>query len=298
MNRELLDKWLNGTISPSELDELKQDAAFQEYLKIDSFMKRLDLPDTSVSEGLDNLKKRISEPSKGKVIRLSPLLKIAAAAAVILLVGYIYLTSIPTDFETKLAETQLLELPDKSRVTLNENSELKFNHRNWDENRKVELRGEAYFEVAKGKKFEVVTEHGSVEVLGTKFNGSDRTGIFRVTWYEGLVRIIYNGQATEIRPGNAISLSGGKINSEKKYTTQPGWLHNESSFENVRLKWVLEELKTVYNVNIISENIDVDLRYTGSFTNTDLDSALQTITLPMRLEYAIENNNVILTPKE
>ena len=85
---------------------------------------------------------------------------------------------------------------------------------------------------------------------------------------------------------------------KKKYTTQPGWLHNESSFENVRLKWVLEELKTVYNVNIISENIDVDLRYTGSFTNTDLDSALQTITLPMRLEYAIENNNVILTPKE
>lgn len=298
MNQELLDKWLNGTISASEMEVLKQDVAFRDYLKIDSFMKRLDMPDKSASEGLTDIKQRLATSSKPKVFQLSPLLKFAAAAAVLLLVGYFYIASLPSTFETEVAQNQVLELPDRSQVTLNESSEITFRKNKWDEDRLVHLRGEAFFEVAKGKRFEVHSEQGIVSVLGTKFNVSDRDGVFGVSCYEGLVEVTFNGQDFELSAGNGLSIAGGVIISEKKHTMRPGWIYDESSFENTRVKWVLEELKSVYGINIISENIDVDLQYTGSFTNTDLDSALQTITLPLRLEYVIENKNVILSAKD
>lgn len=298
MNRELLDKWLTGTISPSELEVLKQDPAFIDYLKIDSFMKRLELPDTPASQGLGDLKARMTQPKKGKVIRLAPWLKFAAAAAVILMLGYFYIASLPTSFETQLAQTEIFELPDRSRVTLNENSEVTFRKNKWDEDRKVTLNGEAFFEVDKGKRFEVHTEHGVVSVLGTKFNVSDRDGVFKVMCFEGLVKVTYKGNDKQLTAGEIITLSDDASYSEKKYTSRPAWIYDESSFENISLKWVLEELKSVYDINIITENIDVDLQYTGSFTNTNLDSALQTITLPLSLDYVIENKNVILVAKD
>ena len=126
MNRKLLDKWLNGTLSASELEVLKQDEAFRDYLKIDSYLKRLDLPDGTASEGLIDIKQRLANRPKPKVFRLKPLLKFAAAAAVLILVGYFYITSLPSTFETQVAQTEILELPDRSKVTLNENSNLEF----------------------------------------------------------------------------------------------------------------------------------------------------------------------------
>ncbi|MEM7185209.1 MAG: FecR domain-containing protein [Bacteroidota bacterium] len=298
MNRELLDKWLNGTISPSELEVLKQDQTFLEYLQVDSIIKRLELPDTSTSAGLDDLKRRKDVSAKPKVIGMRSWMKFAAAAAAVLLIGLVYVSQLPSTFETHLAETELIKLPDGSQVTLNANSYLEFNKRNWNKDRKVTLQGEAFFDVAKGEKFEVHTDHGIVSVLGTQFNVSDSDGQLQVVCYEGRVGVSTGDEVTQLGAGDAVSIVGSEWSSAKKYTKRPGWIYNESSFENARLAWVLEELETVYAINIISENIDVDLRYTGSFTNTDLDSALETITLPMRLEYVIENKNVILTSKD
>jgi len=298
MNRELLDKWLNGTISPSELEVLKQDPVFEDYLKIDSHIKRLDLPAKSSSEGLKELKERLAPPTKKKVFRLNPWMKFAAAAVLILMVGYFYLANLPSRFETQLAETEIVELPDTSQVTLNENSYLEFRKNKWDEDRLVNLAGEAFFEVANGKRFEVHTEHGVVSVLGTKFNVSDRDGVFKVTCFEGLVKVTHNGDEKQLAAGDVITFMKDARFSEKKYTTRPGWIFDESSFENAKLAWVLAELETVYSINVNTENIDVDLQYTGSFTNTNLDSALQTITLPLRLDYVIENKNVILVAKD
>jgi len=298
MNDTLLDKWLNGTLSASEMEAMKEDPVFLEYLKIDSFVKDLDLPSQEASEGLSHLKQKLVSEQKPKVIKLGLWLKVAAAAIVIFTVGYFYNGSLSQNFHTELAQTQTLQLPDDSQVILNEDSHLRFKTANWNENRSLSLEGEAYFEVTKGAVFDVNTAHGMVTVLGTKFNVNDRKDSFEIVCYEGSVGVKFKDTYVKLSPGDKAVLRKDKLVSEKKYTTKPGWIHDESTFKNIAIGLVMEELKSVYSINLITKNIDVDLRYTGSFTNLDLEAALETITLPLGLEYAIENKNVTLFAKE
>jgi transmembrane sensor len=298
MKQDLLDKWLNGDISPSEMEELKQNPIFLEYLKIDAAVKQIETPSQDVSEGLKALKEKYLPHQKPGVIKLAPYLKIVAAASIILFIGYYYISSLPENFNTQPAQTQLLKLPDGSGVTLNENSHLSFIKTNWDNNRSITLEGEAYFEVKKGTAFDVLTTNGIVSVLGTKFNIYDRGNSFKVVCFEGLVGVTQSNNYVELSPGDKVYLENGLLVLDKKYTTQPGWITNESSFKNVKILAVLDELKSVYAINVITENIDVDLRYTGSFTNRDLDAALQTITLPLGLNYILENKNVTIYAKD
>ena len=68
--------------------------------------------------------------------------------------------------------TSLITLPDGTLVHLNTNSSLTYQQNFGQDNRKVKLSGEGYFEVKKDakKKFIVNTEYMDVTVLGTKFN--------------------------------------------------------------------------------------------------------------------------------
>jgi len=298
MKQEFLDKWLNGDISPSEMEELRQNPIFLEYLKIDAVVKQIETPSQDTSEGLKALKGKYSPHQKPRVIKLPPYMKIVAAAAIILFIGYFYISSLPANFNTQTAQTQLLKLPDGSGVTLNENSHLSFRKTNWDNNRSITLEGEAYFEVQKGTDFNVLTTNGKVNVLGTKFNVYNRVDSFEVVCFEGLVGVTQLNNYVELSPGDKVQLENDILVLDKKYTTQPGWITNESSFKNVKILAVLDELKSVYSINVITENIDVDLRYTGSFTNRDLDAALQTITLPLGLNYILENKNITIYAKD
>ena len=298
MNDTLLNKWLNGTLSPSEMEAMKENPVFMEYLKIDSFVKNIDVPAQDASEGLKQLKEKLNSKQKTKVIKLGVWLKVAAAAVIILSVGYFYNTSLSQHFSTELAQTETLQLPDNSQVILNEDSHLSFKEKNWDENRSLSLDGEAYFVVTKGAAFAVTTDHGIVTVLGTKFNVNDRNDSFEVVCYEGSVGVQFENTYLVLSPGDKAVLRNDQLVSEKKHTTQPGWIHDESTFNNKPIDLVLQELKSVYAINIITKNIGVDLHYTGSFTNLDLELALETITLPLGLEYAIENKNVTLFAKD
>lgn len=298
MKQELLDKWLNGEISPSEMEELKQNPVFLEYLKIDAVVKQIETPSQDASEGLKELKDEHSQHQISRVIKLPLYIKVVAAAAIILFIGYFYVSSLPENYNTRLAQTQLLKLPDGSSVMLNEDSHLSFRKTNWDDNRTITLEGEAYFEVEEGTVFNVLTTNGKVSVLGTKFNVYNSGNYFEVVCFEGLVGVTQLDNYVELSPGNKVYLKNGMLIPDKKFTTQPGWITNESTFKNVQILAVLDELKSVYSINVITENIDVDLRYTGSFTNRDLDAALQTITLPLGLNYTLESKNVTIFAKD
>lgn len=68
--------------------------------------------------------------------------------------------------------TSQVTLPDGTLVRLNANSSLTYQQNFGQDNRKVKLSGEGYFEVKKNteKKFIVNTGYIDVTVLGTKFN--------------------------------------------------------------------------------------------------------------------------------
>ncbi|MBT8256569.1 MAG: FecR domain-containing protein [Bacteroidia bacterium] len=297
MKQELLDKWLNGTISTSEREELRQDRRFRDYEKMDEYLRFLELPTQNTADGLSKLKSRI-QLSTAKVVRFPVYLKVAAAAAILILVGYFYLDSLPVTHSTLIAETEVIQLPDRSQVFLNENSELTYQDNLWDEQRSLELHGEAFFEVAEGRDFNVLTASGIVRVLGTKFNVLARGDNFDVSCFDGEVEVILDKEKIILAAGDKLTLTGGAMNRSNQYTLRPGWIYDESSFENTFLKHVIFELENVYSIKVVPMNVDMDLRYTGSFTNTNLEDALKTITLPLDITYSIEGNHVTLLGKD
>ncbi|PJB20329.1 MAG: anti-sigma factor, partial [Flavobacteriaceae bacterium CG_4_9_14_3_um_filter_33_16] len=81
---------------------------------------------------------------------------------------------------------------------------------------------------------------------------------------------------------------------EKEETLAPSWLQNESQFKSMPYKEVLAEFERQYNIVIISENIDKNQLFTGSFTHNNMDLALKSMTLPLHITYSKNNHTIIL----
>ena len=231
-----------------------------------------------------------------KVITLNPFrkfLKVAAVIAILLTGSYFYINSLNEKVTTGFAERSEVILPDNSELFLNADSRISYSEKNWDNQRNIKLDGEAFFKVAKGKKFTVSTEQGTVTVLGTQFNVENRKGIFEVTCYEGLVSVTHNGKEVKLPAGNSYVVINGKQVTGTPEGTQPSWMNNESSFESIPLKYVFAELERQFDVQVNTENINTDLLFTGSFNNTDLNMALKSISTPSQTRYKVEGDNVL-----
>ncbi len=291
---ELIHKWLDHALTPQELEAFKQLDDYEELMKMHNALQSFKAPNVDVEaayETVQSNRKNTSKPTSW----LKPLLKIAA----ILVIGfgaYMYAT-LPnlTTVETLVANKTLLELPDTSAVTLNAVSSLSYDKDTWNEQREVNLKGEAYFKVAKGATFHVVTEDGIVTVLGTQFNVKQRTHLFEVFCYEGSVSVTHNNEKVVLTPGERyLILDGKQIRNEKEMLKEPTWIRNESSFKSLPLREVIQEFERQYNVTVDVSGIDVSQVFTGSFTHTDIHLALKSITIPSQLKYQKKQKSIIL----
>ena len=184
-------------------------------------------------------------------------------------------------------------LPDNSEVILNASSLLSYNKKEWKEKRDLDLDGEAFFKVSKGQKFTVHTDAGDIQFLGTQFNVKERSNYFEVQCYEGIVAVTYGNQEEKLTKGKAFRVVNGvRENVSDFNATEPSWLNYESSFVQVPLSQVIEELERQYKIKIQSDNIDLTQLFTGTFTHKDKNIALQSVTIPLKLSYKIDKNSV------
>jgi transmembrane sensor len=291
---ELIQKWLDHALTPQELEAFKQLEDYEELTKMDNALQYFKVPEANVEAAyatVQSKRKNTSKPTSW----LKPLLKIAA----ILVIGfgaYMY-ASIPnlTTVETLVANKILIELPDASAVTLNSVSNLSYNKDAWNEQREVNLKGEAYFKVAKGATFNVVTEDGVITVLGTQFNVKQRNDLFEVFCYEGSVKVSHNDTSVVLKQGERyLILDGKQIRNEKEMLKEPTWIRNESSFKSLPLRIVIQEFERQYDVTVDANSVDLSQIFTGSFSHTDIDMALKSITIPSQLKYQKKQNSIIL----
>lgn len=295
MQENYLAKWLNGELSEQELREFETSEAYASFQKLKEASSGLQAPDFDVDQALLRFKEEHMAKSP-KVITLNPFrkfLKVAAVIAILLTGSYFYINSLNEKVTTGFAERSEVILPDNSELFLNADSRISYSEKNWDNQRNIKLDGEAFFKVAKGKKFTVSTEQGTVTVLGTQFNVENRKGIFEVTCYEGLVSVTHNGKEIKLPAGNSYVVINGKQVTGTPKGTQPSWMNNESSFESIPLKYVFAELERQFDVQVNTENINTDLLFTGSFNNTDLNMALKSISTPSQTRYKVEGDNVL-----
>ncbi|MGB5387411.1 MAG: FecR family protein [Eudoraea sp.] len=296
MQENYLAKWLNNDLSEEELAVFKKSAEYASYEKLLEVSGSLEAPDFDMDKAFNDFKNNQLQKDV-KVIKMNPMRKlwrIAAAIAVIFVTSYFYISTLDESISTQYAERNEVRLPDNSEIILNADSRITYSEKNWAKERNISLEGEAFFKVAKGQKFTVATKDGLVTVLGTQFNVENRKGFFEVTCYEGLVSVIFNGKESKLPAGNSfIAINGNVLKTESPANTIPSWMSNESTFRSIPLKYVLDEFERQYNIEVKTQNINLEQLFTGSFSNTNINLALQSISTPSQIKYELEGNNVL-----
>jgi ferric-dicitrate binding protein FerR (iron transport regulator) len=300
MQENHLAKWLNNELTEAELSEFKKSDAYATYEKIRDTTATMQAPDFDTNQAWEELKVQRMQ-AESKILTLSPFksfLKVAAVVAVVMGGAYFYLNSLNESVATQYAETKEIILPDTSEILLNAESQVSYDEKDWNNKRNISLQGEAFFNVAKGNTFTVTTDQGTVTVLGTQFNVENRDGFFEVTCFEGVVSVLYDGEENKLPAGNAIIVVNGKLSKTSAVKNgQPSWMQNESSFKSIPLNYVLAEFQRQHNITVDSKGVDTNVLFTGSFSNTDTDLALKSISVPLQIKFTLEGNNVLFYEK-
>jgi len=293
-NDSLIEKWLRGEASREDLDNLKATGELEKLERIDRALANFKAPEYHAEfQRTATAGRRY----RSKQIYLG-IFRVAAAVLLVMSVYFIFLSDASVVRSTGPAETASIMLPDSSSVILNAESQITYNPDAWHTAREVQLQGEAFFNVMKGSNFDVRTDHGTIRVVGTSFNIRARGSFFEVTCVEGKVAVDRQGEARYLTAGMRYQLINNEISVESTNQTYSSVNpYEESRFEGVPLGEVIDELERHYDIRIQRGNADLERLITTTFTHKDLNTALQTVFIPLDIRYQIDNNDIILNER-
>lgn len=288
-----LAKWLNDELNDEELKEFENSSEFALYHKIKETSSHLKTTGFDETKILANV---LASKSSPKVVSLHQNWFVKIAAVLILGLGLTFI--ITSNFKEKYYGTsqltQTVKLPDDSEVIVNRNSSIEYKTFFWNNNRKLDLIGEAYFKVAKGKTFEVNTALGKVTVLGTQFNVIAKNKQFEVTCFEGKVKVNFNNEEFLLTKGMKVGFNDKNKIESKTAILAPIWTTNQMQFNNENLASIIKELEKNYSVTIIYNNEANAQLFTGKIPAENLDVALKLIASTYHLQIVKTNNNTYL----
>lgn len=288
----LLAKWINEEMTNAELKEFKQSDDYHLYEKIKNYSTSLETSSFNENKILATILS--SKKSTPKVISFYNNWFVKIAAILVLAFGLLFTfnTFSNEKYIAKNGEKNNFLLPDNSQVFLNSGSQIEYKNWNWEDNRTLNLTGEAYFKVAKGKKFEVKTSLGKVTVLGTQFNVKARKNRFDISCFEGKVKVNYNNQEIILTKGKTVSFENNNKIIDKNITnTIPFWQNNEMAFQSDKITTIIEELQRNYAVTIDFSKIKSDQLFTGKIPMNDINVALKIIASSYHLQLKKVNDS-------
>lgn len=302
--------WLEGKISSEEASKHASNEA--EFDMLNKFVETASVLNVKEKTSHENawakLEKAISEPTETKIIPISRRYWLTGIAASFILIATTFLLLDPfsqgyVEVDTALAETQIIYLPDSSVVYLNAESQISYLSKSWDEERVIDLVGEAFFEVKRGSNFMVSTENGTVEVLGTSFNVRSRGGELNVACKTGKVRVTsFNQESKQIlTPGLQARVKNNEVKepTETNIQSVDSWRTGQYFLESITLKEGFEELERIFDLEVVHELPDLELQRPGTwdFDKNDLSGAIQSIELTMGLKHKREDSKIIFERK-
>ena len=163
-----------------------------------------------------------------------------------------------------------LILADGTKVWMNSKSELRYPIEFNGTERKVYLKGEAYFEVAKNASmpFIVKTDKAEVKVLGTHFNVSAYTDDeTKATLIEGVVKVKGVKGAAVLRPGEqaVISNSQFKVRDDFDAEGEIAWKNGLFNFKDAGIEEIMRNAARWY---------DIEVKYVGDIPTTELSGRM------------------------
>jgi ferric-dicitrate binding protein FerR (iron transport regulator) len=194
-------------------------------------------------------------------------------------------------------------LPDGSKVWLNNASSLRYPVAFTGKTREVELKGEAYFEIAPNahQPFKVKVGETLVDVLGTSFNISayaDENNI-KTTLLSGSVRVSDADVRTVLKPGEQAQVNeAGKMKVLKDVDVdgvvawKNGWFH----FEHADLRTVMRMLARWYDVDVVYEGQISDREFGGDIERKLNLSQVLEILQKNQVRFEIDGKKITVRP--
>lgn len=236
--------------------------------------------------------------------------KVAASLLVIMLIGIglwqydfpqdtlVEQPSIETITKMTLAGQKLsVVLPDGSEVILNASSSIAYPGSFSENQREVELWGEAFFNVKEeaNRPFIVQSDGFSTRVLGTSFNINENS----VSLLTGKVEVLSQDKATQgiiLTPGQKAVHDKAKNSFYKtsyNYQQDMGWKDGILYFKDADFNTIKNRLEKWYGVEIIEkDNLTRHWNYTGTFDNASLAEVLERIAYLEGFSFSIDNKKV------
>lgn len=245
---------------------------------------------------LDDTHQARSISLKSRITRYS----IAASVAILLALGIIA-SLYQIEINTLSAEHKEHILPDGSSVSLNAETKISYYPYRWKVQRRLEVEGEAFFRVEKGKEFQVVSQTGTTSVLGTSFNIYARNNDYRVSCITGRVQVFTNSDSGVILNQNEhVELSDGKLEIKMAYNVNRAisWRNGKFDFAGRPLKEVFAEIERQYGVSIELPDYLSYRNFGGSFSKSgSVEEVLEFVCKSMRLTFIKQSEDVFLIDK-
>lgn len=196
-------------------------------------------------------------------------------------------------------------LSDGSKVWLNATSSIKFPAAFAKDERRVEVKGEAYFEIEKDSARPFYVKNGSseIKVLGTHFNVMAYPDEYRseLTLLEGSVQFTRSGNSELLKPGKQILYT--ETNTETKQRNANieevmAWKNDLFVFNDTNIDEIMKELMRWYDVKIKYEGEKPDISFTGIIPrNANVSKVLKALELTGDVVFGIENNVITCEKK-
>lgn len=200
-----------------------------------------------------------------------------------------------------------LVLSDGSKVWLNAASSLRFPTTFTGKERRVELTGEGYFEVAHNAQMPFVVQKGttSIKVLGTHFNvkAYDDEQDTKVTLLQGSVRVSKGNEAALLQPGqqallfNAPSGDGSiEVQTNADVNEAIAWKNGVFQFEGADIQEVMRQIARWYDVEVVYKG-QVDQHFRGTISRTvAVSKILKMLELTGAVHFTIADKKIIVSP--
>jgi transmembrane sensor len=272
-------------------------------------------PDLSVN--WQKLMQKVNSRPKQNLFR-TIYFRISAAAAVLALVfmaglglGDGFLNSSEKVSYTRIIapegnKTQIV-LPDSTHVWLNSGSELQYASDYSATNRKVNMKGECFFDVVKDPEHPFIVQGSKfqVRVFGTRFNVNEDASknTADITLVSGKVQVfnLDDKPVSELNPGQQLVYNQGiyHVQKAKNMEALTAWLNNMLIFDNQPFEEVIHYLEKWYGVKI---QLDHTLYYSHNYTfkvkTESLREVLALISVITPIEYQIEGEKVTIKYKK
>ena len=323
--KQLILRFLEGEASDQDVSDLQvwlQESAgnrlyfdevnnaYQASVTLHRFnQQKIDQAWSNLSSQLDT-EQHVKEVNFFPGVSRFPFFKIAASISILLLSSFLIFwllgkkeNLLNTIVQNNERNSIQIVLPDSSVVWLNSYSSLVYPTAFDKQSRDVILKGEAFFDVKKGKKpFIVHTQNMQVRVKGTRFNveAYSNNPSAKTTLEEGKVEFSVNNSNKKyvLKPGEQIIFNAplNKISLKKvKVANFLAWKEKQLVFDNAPLEEIIPKLENRFSVAISADDeLATTERLSLTIENETLDEVLELVKLASRLKVKKEKGQIIL----